>query len=169
VSIATADLAAAINAVWDASTLDATFKALWQASALDTEFPVLHDQQAGGEQPWPYCIFEILTGTTTDQMSKGVHDVWNVRDVPVNFRVHTTYVDGDNRTPKEIAAFLIEEITKVFGGHPTQAPTGLALDNGNHLITIYQNDYSVREGEDHYQWLVSYTFRLDVPVMVTSA
>jgi len=165
-TIASADLAQALNLVWDASTLDATFQALWGASVVVAEFPVLHDSLAGGEQPFPYCIIEMLAGTTAVRMSKGVSDLWEVRDVPVNFRVHATDVEGDARSAKEIAADMVEEIMKVFGGHPTVAPTALVLDNGNHLVTVYQNDFSVREAEDHFQWMVSYLAKIDVPVMV---
>jgi hypothetical protein len=168
-SIGTADLAKAINTTWDASTLNASFLALRRADVADAEFPVLHEQEAGGEQPFPYCIFEIPEGTTTTRMSKGVNDNWETRDVPLFFRVHTAEVVGDARTAKEIAAFLIEETMKVFGGHPTQVPTGtITLDNGNHLVTTYQNDFSVREGEDNYVWTLSYSIRLDIPVMHTA-
>lgn len=168
-SIGTADLAKALNTAWDASALDALFQALRAAAVVDAEFPVLNEQMAGGEQPFPYCIFEIGSGTTTTRMSKATNDNWETRDVPVIFRVHTTDVDGDARTAKEIAAHLIEEIMKVFGGHPTQVPTGaITLDNGNHLVATYQNDFAIREGEDNYVWTVDYLFKLDVPVMHTA-
>jgi hypothetical protein len=155
-------------AVWDASILDALFQALWAATVDPTEFPVLHEQSAGGGQPFPFCVFDVPAGLTTDRMSKGVNDVWEIRDVDLNFRIHTTDVEGDARTAKEIGAYLAEEVMKVFGGHPTQPPTDLVLINGNHLITTYQNDFSLREGEDNYQWTISYTVKLDVPVMVTN-
>jgi len=166
-TVATADLLKAVNTIWDASALDAVFQALWDAGVVVAEFPVLHDVLAGGEQPFPYCVFEVTEGTTTDRMSKGVNDVWETRDVPINFRVHARDVDGDARSSKEIAADLAEEIMKVFGGHPTQSPDTPSLDNGNFLIATYQNDFAVREDEDHYVWTIGYNCRLDIPVMVT--
>jgi len=166
-TIASSDLIKAINEVWDASTLDATFKALWNAAALVDEFPVLHEQKAGGEQPFPYCIFEMQTGNTNSRMSGETDSIREIRDVPVNFRIHVREIASDVRTAKGIASDLAEETMKVFGGHPTVVPTGLTLDNGNHLITRYVNDYSIREDENHFQWVISYIFRVDVPVKAT--
>ena len=164
-SIASADLLKAINTAWDASTLDATFKALWAASVTDSEWVVLEDQEAMAEHPFPYVVFEQTEGTTTDRMSGGASAIREIRDVPVSFRVHAREISGDSRTAKEIAAYLAEEIMKVFGGHPSTAVTGtMTLTNGNHLITQYQTDYGVRTSDSEYQWTLNYLFRLDVPV-----
>lgn len=163
--IASADVHKAVNAVWDASTLDATFKALW-ANSTD-EFPVLHDQQAAPSQPFPYAVLEQTSSLTQARMSGGVAALREVRDLTVTFHVHARAVGGDARTAKRIAADLAEELMKVFGGHPTVAPTGaVALDNGKHLITTYQNDFGVWTGDDEYRWTVEYQVRVDVPVMV---
>ena len=160
-----ADLLKSINAIWDASTLDATFRALWAATPDGDAFPVLHDAEAIGEQPWPYCIFEIQPGSVSERMSKGVDDLWKLQDVPATFKIHATEVEGDVRSAKQIAAHLAEEVMKVFGGHPTVAPDDMALDNGNHLVTLYQNDFPMREGDSQWLWTVSYVFRIDVPEM----
>jgi len=164
-SVGQDDLLKSINTIWDASTLDATFKALWTDVPDGDDFPVLHDTEAGGEQPWPYCIFESQPGTVVTRMSKGTDDLWMIRDEPAMFKIHACEVDGDVRTAKEIAADLVEEIMKVFGGHPTVAPESMSLDNGDHLVTLYQNDYSVREADSCWVWTVNYVFRIDVPEM----
>lgn len=165
-SVNAADLAKAVNAAWDASSLDSLFRALWASSADASEFPVLHDQLAGGGQPFPYCVFEQSASSTSDKMSHDATTLQEIRDVPFNFRVHAREIGSDSRSPKEIAAYLAEEVMKVFGAHPTQSPAALTLDHGNFLISIYENDYGLRTGEDNYQWVVSYLFRVDVPVAV---
>jgi len=165
VSIGQADLLKSIGVVWDASTLNATFRALWSATPDGDDFPVLHDTEAGGEQPWPYCIFESQFGVVSERMSKGTDDLWTTRDMPATFKVHASEVDGDARSAKQVAADLVEEVIKVFGGHPTVAPEEITLDNGNHLVTLYQNDFSMREDDVHWMWTVSYMFRIDVPEM----
>jgi len=165
VTVSSADLAKALNSVWDASGLNAKFKALW-SSATD-EFQVLNDQEAAPDQRWPYCVFEMSAGETTDRMSGQTNlSLWEIRDIPVVFTVQAKVVTGDSRTAKGIAAYLAEEIMKVYGGHPTVHPTPLTLDNGNFLITQYQSDMGVRTSDDEYSWLLSYLFRLDIPVMV---
>ena len=164
-AVGQADLLQSINAVWDASTLDALFKALWPATPGGDDFSVLHDALAGGEQPWPYCIFDVQPGSISDRMSKGTNDLWRTEDIPVEFKVFATEVSGDSRSAKGIAAYLVEEIMKVFGGHPTVTPDDLVLDNGNHLVTLYQTAFYIREDNAHWMGSVSYLFRLDIPEM----
>jgi hypothetical protein len=165
-SVATADLLNALNTVWDASTLDATFEALRDPTVVDAEYPVLNDQEAAPTQPFPYCVMDEADSETLERMSGSSATNNEVRDVTVRFNVHARTRTGDARTAKQIAAFLAEEIMKVFGGHPTVAPTGLTLINGNHLITQYRNDFGLRTEDNAYQWVVVYLFRLDVPVMI---
>lgn len=165
-SVGSADLHKAINTVWDASTLDATFQALRNSDVEDDEFPVLEDQEAGPGEVFPYCVYQMAEGITTDRMTGNDGAKKEIRDVPCEFRVHARVISGDSRTPKEIAAFLIEEILKVFGGHPTETPTGLTLDNGAFLISQYQTDMGLRVEDNEYQWNLTYFFRLDVPVKI---
>jgi len=168
-SVATADILKAINAVWDASELDDLFKSLWPSDYAADEWEVLHDGEAEPGQPHPYCVVDETRTTVVERMSDGVNTKRETRDVAVTFHVHAKSVDGDNRTGKQIAADLAEKIMEVFGGHPTVAPTGdLSLDNGSHLITQYDNDYCLRVGDEEFEWILAYNFRLDVPVAVIS-
>jgi len=164
--IAIADFCKAMNTAWDASTLDATFKALW-SDPTDTEYPVLNDEEALGDQPWPYVVLDQMSQSTSSRMSAEGLANREIRDVLVRINIHAKAIDGDSRTAKGIAAYLAEEVMKVFGGHPTISPTAeITLDNGNFLITQFQNDFGIRTGPDEYQWVVTYLFRLDVPVAV---
>ncbi len=166
-SIATADTQKAFSATWDASTLDATFEALYGSDVTAADHVVLEDQEAAPGRPFPYCVLDQAGTLVTDRMSGGANAQRHIRDTSLTLRVHARAVSGDSRTAKEIAAFLAEEIMKVFGGHPTVSPTGtLTLDNGNLLIVQYMNDFGIREGEDEYQWTIEYNLRADVPVMV---
>lgn len=162
-SVGTSDLAKALNVMWDASTLDDAFKALWD-DPTSTEFEVLNEGEASPGQPFPYCVFGIVGGLTTNRMSGGAAALREIRDVPLTFNIHASVVDGDSRTAKEIAAYLAEEVMKVFGGHPTTSPTALSLDNGKSLPTQYQTDWSVRTDDEEYQHIISYLLRADVPV-----
>lgn len=162
--VATADLYKAIVAAWVASGLNATFKAMWDNPA-DTSFPVLNDQEATPRQPYPYCVMDQPSGRVTSRMSGGVGLQRNIRDVTMRFNIHT--LASGVMSAKEAAAYLAEEVMKVFGGHPTTPHTQtLTLDNGSWLITQYQNDFGVRTGDAEHQWVIEYIFRLDVPVAV---
>lgn len=158
----TADVHKAVNAVWNSSGLDAHFTTYWPSGA-SSEFTVLNDQEAAAGQPFPYVVFRQDAGLIVSRMSGHSSDERHeIRDVPWLFNIHARKASGSSA--KTVAVALAEEITKVFGGHPTVAPTGLTLDNGLHLITQYQNEYGVRTGDDEYQWLLSYRLIVDVPV-----
>ncbi len=163
-SVNTADICKAVNTLWDAQTLDAAFKALWDSDVDASEWEVLNDMDASPDQPLPYAIFEVALPVTTDKMSGVGLQIREVRDVPLSFNVYAKQVEGDSRTAKEIAAYLVEEIMKVFGGHPSDNPQDMALDNGNFLINRYLNDFSVRVGDEEFQWTINYAIRVDVPV-----
>ncbi len=165
-SVASADLHKAVSSLWGTSGLNATFTALWAAGVVANEFVSLQEDEAVPKQPWPYCVFDQGVGITADRMSSIGDFIREVRDVPWDFRVLARARDGDSRTAKEIAAYLAEEIMKVFGGHPTISPSNLALDNGNYLQATYLNDVPMKLGEDEYQWVISYNFKIDVPVAV---
>ena len=140
---------------------------LWLAEYAAADYPVLHDQEATPGQPFPYCVMGESGSSTQVRMSSATHEKREVRDVSWMFTVHATSVDGDGRTAKGIAADLIEEIMKQFGGHPTTVPVQtITLTNGKHLITQYVNDAGIRTGDDEYSWFVSFLFRLDIPVAV---
>lgn len=166
-AVGTADLYKAINTAWDASGINATFRALWALGVVPGEFLVLNDQEAIAEQPFPYVVMDEVGSEDIANMSFGTDSKMEIRDVEVRFNVQARIVEGDSRTSKEIAAFLVEEIMKVFGGHPTVRPTeAIELDNGDHLITQFVNDFAIRTGDDEYQWIVQYLFRLDIPVKI---
>ena len=167
-SIGSADLRKAINTVWDASTLDSLFTAYWESGV--GSFIVLHDQEAAAGQPFPYCVFSVSAGTTLNRMSGcDGNTVLEVRDLFVRFTVHAKRTTTSSDSEDVIAANLAEEIMKVYGGHPDTPPQALALDSGKHLITTYQNDFGIREGDDEYAWTVSYLFKVDVPVQALTA
>ena len=164
-AVGMADFHKAVNTAWNASGLDSTFKALWK-DPTESEFFVLNDQETPGKQPLPYVVFDETNSNTIIRSSGCGATLREVRDIEVRFNVYAREVDGDDRSDKEIALYLAEEIMKVFGGHPTVSPTGtITLDNGNHLITTYQNGFGLKI-EDIYQWVLVYNFRVDVPVAV---
>lgn len=165
-SVATTDIYKALNAAWDASGLDAKFTALW-SGVVPGEYEVLCDQEASPRQPFPYCVVDQITGMTVARMSADGNGKREVRDLTLRLNVHAQDVSGDSRSSKGIAAYLAEEVMKVFGGHSTVSPTAtLALDNGQVLIVQYANDYMVRTDDDKTQATVEYVLRVDVPVAV---
>lgn len=164
-SVGTADLHTAITTAWNASTLNATFRDYW-AVADTTEFPVLHDQQAGPAQPFPYCVYNMTEGSVVARMSgHTASERHEIRAVPVEFRIYARAHASVDKSAKAIAAELAEAVLKVVGGHPTVAQTGaFTLSNGAVLHPSYDNDIGMRDGDEEYSWILRYTFTLDVPV-----
>ena len=175
-AVGTADLQESIVNAWTAAGLDAKFTGLWDHSDLtlwDEEgnplSPVLQEPPASPKQPFPYCIMETeklrpLTRMTGRSSLPGTKQHNN--EVSVTFSVHAKTVKGDVRSSKQIAAYLVEEVMAVFGGHPTRAPSQLSLSNGGVLLRQYQGDFPVQEELYEYKWCVQYRFLVDVPVMV---
>jgi len=165
-AVGQADLTEAIVTAWNNSGLNDTFKALW-SSSYPTEFSALLDQEAPGEQPFPYCVLDSLTASVASRMSSNDTSIREERNVSIRFNVHAREIESDSRSCKEIAAFLMGEVLKVFGGHPEVSPMGaIVLTYGNHLLTQYVSDFGVSTGEDEYQWIINYTMKIDVPVAV---
>lgn len=163
-SIGADDLHKAIKTVWDAQSLDDQFTAYW-TSDEQSRFIVLNENEAAPNQPWPYCTYEQEVGITTARMSgHSITEKHEIRDIGWFFRVHARKRTTSTKDGKQIAAEIAEEIIKVFGGHPTVSPQNLTLDNGSFLIAQYQNDFSLREGDEEWLWTIQYMFRLDVPV-----
>lgn len=162
---ASADFHAALVSLWDSSGLDAEFTDLW-AVADRTNFMELNDGEAAPGTPSPYCVFEILTGTTTGRDSgHSTSEKHEHRNVPFQFRVHTLPIVG-GRTAKRLAADLIDEIMQIYGGHPTVAPTAMSLgaNQGGVANVQYQTDYGIRTGDSEHQWNLDYLAKLDVPL-----
>lgn len=164
-SIVSLDIDQAIGTIWDAN-LDWEFKKNWDDDNRE-RYPVLHDQEAGPGQPWPYCVVEIQKPAVVTRMSgHDKQEKHEIRDVPVEFRVHAREVSSSGKTAKVIAGELADFVLSYFGGHPTAVPKSAALVYGNCLISQYQSHFGTRTGDDEYQMTINYLFRLDVPVMV---
>ena len=162
--ITSADLMKAVETVWSEYTLDSTFKNWWTESQRSS-YLTLHDQEALAGQPMPYCVVQEEASNTQGRMSsRNKTGRFETRDVIYQFNVHARQFAGIDKGAKDIARELAEEIIKFYGGHPTVQPKQLILDNGDVLLAQYQTDYPVRTGDEEYQWIIRYLFRLDVPV-----
>ena len=160
------DLHKAINTVWDASTLNATFRLLWNTTTHPAaSYPVLHDSEASPNQPFPYCIFDQMSVDISSRMSgEGAAGRQEIHNLMFQFRIHAKSVSGDDRDAKQIAYDMAEEVVKVFGGHPTTAPTAITMDTNKHVITQLLSDVGERTGDEEYRVDLDYLFRIDVPM-----
>lgn len=162
--IGSADLHKSVVAVWNTHGLEGEFKKLWDNQVTDrADFVALYDQEAPASQPFPYCVFEQDPGDTTVRMSgHNKNENHEIREIPWQFRVHAKALPGSSA--KQIAAGLAEHIIIRYGGDPNSKPKEMTLDNGNVILAQYRTDYPIREGDEEFQWVVSYIFSVDVPV-----
>jgi len=160
-SIGSADIQKVIKAAWDTASLDDKF------TDLGGSTPVLNYGEATPEQDQPYCVWDYASPDVETRMTGGSATLnREIRNGSLKFDVHAKPIDGESRGSSEIAAYLIEEIMKVFGGHPETNPTAeYALAAGNFLNMQYTRDYCVRSGDNNnYQWTLEYQVTVDVPV-----
>lgn len=154
----TARLEAAIVEVWRASILEAAFKAYWNESQKG-RYPVLHDQEAGPQQPWPYCVYLLPASVPTVRMAgkkQEVDAIREIRDTKIEFHVFAR--STGSTSGKELAAALAAQVREVFGGSPTVAPTAVP----GAFLCQPGDELGVRQGPDEYKWLVKYTIRTDL-------
>jgi len=163
-AVGIADVHKSIQSAWSAHGIDWEFKKYW-VEADRTEYETIHDQEATPTQPFPYCVYELAT-LLVESRDSG-HDVTEKHqtlNIPCDFKVYAKKTG--NQSPKVVAAALAEVLLGKFGGHPTVKPVQLVLDNGNVLLMQYQSEMSIREGDDEYSWMISYSIKVDVPVKV---
>ena len=159
--IGSADIHKGVQTTWN-NFVHSSFEAHWGG---DLDHESLHDQE--GEQGFfgPFCVYELKPGNITDRMTAAVSaGRREIRDVPLEFRVHTKQTTGSPKSAKQIAADLAAIVMQIFGGHPTIEPKPITLDNGSVLIAQYQDDFGMKTGETEHSWHVNYILRIDLPV-----
>lgn len=161
-TVASADLHKSLVTVWISSGLDALIKSYWSAGD-QTQYNTLNDGEAAPGTPFPYCVFEQVIGAPINRMSGPTGlSKYMIRGVPFLFRIHAGKLENNARSAKQLASDIVEEILKVYGGHPLQAPVAMVLDNGGVLNQKYVNDYGIRTGDSEYLWTIEYEFTTDV-------
>lgn len=163
--IGTADLHTAIEQAWNESGLNTLFRALCSETGKE-DYLVLNGQVGTPKPLFPYCVMETGTPTVRTRMSGNGAAKKEFRDTTVTFHVHAK--KADSRSAKQTAAYLVEEVMKVFGGHPSVGSNAITLSNGSVLSSQYQNDFPVQEELYECKWVVAYRFLVDVPVALGS-
>jgi len=150
----THDLHAAIANLWEESGLDEKFREHW---VDDTdEFLTLNDQEAHTQNPFPYCIYSIEPGPVMARMTgPGATAKEEFRSYSCRFTIHAQQTQ--DKSAKEHAAYLAEEIVKVFGGHPTVAPQTI---DGVYQVSL-TTDQGIRTESQNYSWMLDYDFQVD--------
>jgi hypothetical protein len=161
-SVGSADFWTAIESLWNSSGLNAQFKAAWSSDTLRTNNVVLHDEQAAPHQPFPYCTLEVIKPRVLGRMTGGPGAKRQLTEAVVMFNIHA--MKSATQSAKQLAAFYMGEVMKVFGGHPTVPAMDLTLEHGGHLLTQLLGDWPQRTEQYNYKWVLNYRFLLDVPV-----
>lgn len=160
------NLHTAVYNLWVNAGLNDVFNAEWSSSdRLSGEFLVLHDTEAAPGNPMPYCVYEQEADSITSRMSgRTTSSKRLIKEVPWLFKIHAKKTS--NESAKEICVRLTEEILKIFGGHPTAAPSCITVVNDSHLNTKYLSDWGMKTGDDEHQWNIRYMMILDSPIAV---
>ncbi len=162
--IGIADFHRAVVSLWKQEGLDVPFKNHWAVPADAEVRRVLHDTEASPGQPFPYCVFEVNEPNTKARSTGGQADRRGreYRTYNLTFNIHTR--DAGNSPAKNLAVSLCESIISVFGGHPTCVPKNLSLTHGDVLNCRYERDVGVKTGEQEWQWVITYSVEVDIPV-----
>lgn len=158
------DIHEAVASLWESSELNTLFQSYWDADDRDY-YPSLNDEGgAAPGTPFPYAVIGAPKPDIRIRMSSTANEKLVIKDQTWRFDVFAKQTAA--KSAKEQASYLADEIMKVFGGHPTQSPTEMTLDNGSIINVKYTGDYGVRVDNEIHQWTVEYTITTDVPIMV---
>ena len=147
-----------LHSLWNSSGLDAFIKNYWIA---DPEcFQSLCDTNAAPGQPFPYVVYEQLAGDIDSRMSQDINTNYMHRDVPLLFHIYAAGSSG-NWSSKGVGVLILDELTKVFGGHPTVSPQTVALDSGCVINFQFTRDYHLKEDDDVSHWVVEYMPKIE--------
>jgi len=176
------DLHRFISGTWD-QHLDAFLVNMRRGNVPDlyVEFPTLfHNNPLPCHAPyvlWHHALARSVSsmsqrdvGMPGDNSGSFLHQIWHV---PVWFEVWALKLNwfGAPRSPQEVASRVMEEICRVFGGHPDHEPEELKFvpDASSALVDIiFEGDkgyHPESEGftaTSMYYWRIDYTFVLDV-------
>jgi hypothetical protein len=163
-SILSADLHKAIRKSWSDASLDDVFTTYWAAGETDLHTPY-NDGMASPDCPLPYCIVNVGATDIVGRSSGSGTETGNrhQRDYPVEFKIYAGATA--DKSSKQIASELADEIIQVFGGHPSVSPVTVSLENGASLDSAQHiSDFGLRVGDEEYLWTVNYNFRTEVLV-----
>lgn len=165
-STGVADIHVAINALWEGSGLESLCKSYWtgETDKIASDFQALQDGDQTPLPPFPFCTYDLTKPRTVARMTHGASEKREVRDAVLTF--HVWAKQTATKSAMGMATLIVEEITKVFGGHPTVACQPIVLVNGDCLQTTCQGDQYERVEGQRCHGVLDYKLLLDVPVAV---
>lgn len=161
------DITTGIVSLWDDWLLESKFNQYWTSTERDQHNALL-DSEAGPDQPWPYCCFELMPATVEGRSSggSGFPPVGPNRQFQysITLRLHIFTKTQDSSTAKQMASLLGGECVKVFGGHPTEQYKPIPLTYGGVLAQQLQSMAGMVEGDEEYKTTLAYKIDFDAPV-----
>lgn len=145
----TFDVAQAVPALWETSQLDRHFTQYWTDDQID-EYLVLGDEEAAPTQPWPYCVFESIPSSTLRRSSASTPQRNRQETNEDTLRLHVFAKDIDSKSGKLLCSELVDEILKVFGGHPDEVHRDIPLQNG--CVINQEHRQTILQKEDEEIW-----------------
>ena len=141
----------ALVAKWLAAGLNEAFKASWSAAdQLRQDCLVLNDTEARPAlgHPRPYCIYQIEQPITEGHSSgKTATTQIGYYLIPVQFEV----IASRKPTARDFVKLIAATFDKA----------SLTLQDDRHISTIRGADFSIREDDGTWKWVLQYNFRIE--------
>jgi len=120
-------------------------------------FEPLNDQEARPETPFPYVVYgrnEVVNRMHSTGQATVMQEIM-YEDVPIDFHVHAKPVGS--RDGREVVIELIRLIKAAFDpGTPL-----FDLSPDRHECTLAGGDWIIRQSDQEWMGLVSYTIRME--------
>lgn len=169
--MSSANIDLAVKTRWDAQGMDFLFKRFWQDPTLAKVHP-LNAVEARPKTPMPYAVYETFAPVrqfrSTGSTCEPENEVEYLNQL-IQFRLHgKTPVSGERyfgRTGKDILREIVGQsepngwgLLKAFD----DATGALELGgNDRFMCTITEPDFSTREDDDVWVWVVPFTIQFE--------
>jgi len=151
-------LDAAIAQRWDDAGLDTAVKLEWPVAdrAID-KYQALSDGFASPTPPGPYCVYEKSVPVVWAHMSghTGAQREDQLQQILVSFRIHAASTASESGKTKCVR--LAKLVAAAFD--PDTSPWEMTDDKI--VIATRGPDFSSREGEDEWVWVLQYYVMID--------
>jgi hypothetical protein len=145
-----------VAARWEETNLDAAFRSYWPQDDKRDRYEPLNDDEARPDCPHPYCVYEREPPIDKGHSTGGTPATeYRYLDVPILFRIHAKASGSDSaESVAETVAMLVK---RAFD--PGTPLLGIAPDR--HLGTIAEEDWTLREGDQEWMYVVRYLIKTE--------
>lgn len=146
-----------------ATDFDAALTALWDANSLDATFPGgLWNGEAPVRTPWPYCIYSQVSDTADVFTSGGIKNSRRGKIMELLFQIDIYLKEDNVNDPNAQIGALMNVLRPIL-----ENSQHLTLASGFQILLRHVSDLVIRESSGIYHGAMTFKFRQKIDVAGT--